>query len=190
MNTLHEAITNCVAGLRADGMQCEAALLTMKACVRHMVRNHSGADMPEILYSDPQFLGQRLGLDLLYDSNSDGDRRHFSLTSGFRSLDSPRGGTLLFDQGRSKTRLYANGGEVARFEMDTRSYEVSAGRRLSLDGDRPVTRLFVGYRRQEARFGGEREGEVVRLSADGVLEVEGPAGVLLRSVPAGAQPPG
>jgi hypothetical protein len=117
----------------------------------------------EILYSDPQFLGQRLGLDLLYDSNSDGDRRHFSLTSGFRSLDSPRGGTLLFDQGRSKTRLYANGGEVARFEMDTRSYEVSAGRRLSLDGDRPVTRLFVGYRRQEARFGG------VERSPDGFV---------------------
>jgi hypothetical protein len=99
----------------------------------------------------------------LYDSNSDGDRRHFSLTSGFRSLDSPRGGTLLFDQGRSKTRLYANGGEVARFEMDTRSYEVSAGRRLSLDGDRPVTRLFVGYRRQEARFGG------VERSPDGFV---------------------
>ena len=53
ISTLHDAIANCVAGLRADGMQCEAALLTMKACVRQMVRNHSGADVPEILYSDP-----------------------------------------------------------------------------------------------------------------------------------------
>jgi hypothetical protein len=117
----------------------------------------------EILYSDPQFLGRRLGLDVFYDSNSDGDRRHFSLTSGFRSLDSPRGGTLLFDQGSSKTRLYADGGEVARFGMETRFYEVSVGRRLSLEGDRPVTRLFVGYRRQEARFGG------VERSPDGFV---------------------
>jgi hypothetical protein len=107
----------------------------------------------EILYSDPQFLGRRLGLDLFYDHNSDGDRRYFSLTSGFRSLDSPAGGTLLFDQGSRKTRLYSNGSEVARFGMETRSYELSVGRRLSLEGNRPVTRLFAGYRRQEARFG-------------------------------------
>lgn len=112
----------------------------------------------EILYSDPQFLGRRLGLEVLYDSNSDGDRRHFSLTNGFRSLDSPAGGTLLYDQGSRKTRLYANGSEVARFGMDTRLFELSAGRRLSLEGDRPVVRLFAGYRRQEARFGSvERE---------------------------------
>jgi hypothetical protein len=112
----------------------------------------------EVLYSDPQFLGRRLGLDLFYDSNSDGDRRHFSLTSGFRSFDSPAGGTLLVDQASRKTRLYSNGSEVARFGMDTRFFEVSAGRRLSLEGDRPVVRLFAGYRRQEARFGSvERE---------------------------------
>jgi hypothetical protein len=114
----------------------------------------------EVRYSDPQFLGRRLGLDFLYGSNSDGDRRHFSLTSGFRSLDSPAGGTLLFDQGSRKTRLYADGSEVARFGMDTRFFELSAGRRLSLEGERPVARLFAGYRRQEARFGSvEREPE-------------------------------
>jgi len=107
----------------------------------------------QALYSDPQFLGRRLGLDLLYDSNSDGDRRHFFLTSGFRSLDSPAGGTLLFDQASRKTRLYGNGAEVARFGMDTRFFEVSGGRRLSLEGNRPVARLFAGYRREEARFG-------------------------------------
>jgi outer membrane protein assembly factor BamA len=107
----------------------------------------------QVLYSDPQFLGRRLGLDLLYDSNSDGDRRHFALTSGFRSLDSAAGGTLLYDQGSRKTRLYSGGSEVARFGMDTRFVEVSAGRRLSLEGNRPVVRLYAGYRRQEARFG-------------------------------------
>ncbi|MEW5931449.1 MAG: malto-oligosyltrehalose trehalohydrolase [Gemmatimonadota bacterium] len=34
---------------------------------------------------------------------------------------------------------------------------------------------------EEARFGGEREGEVVSVSADGVLEMEGPGAALLRS---------
>ncbi|MEO8578457.1 MAG: hypothetical protein ABI556_17225 [Gemmatimonadales bacterium] len=52
MENLHDAIRICVGGLRADGMQCEAALLTMKASVRHMVRNHVGSDTPEILHSD------------------------------------------------------------------------------------------------------------------------------------------
>lgn len=40
MENLHQAIIACVTGLRADGMQCEAALLTIKACVRHTARKH------------------------------------------------------------------------------------------------------------------------------------------------------
>ncbi len=107
----------------------------------------------EVLYSDPQFLGRRLSLDLLYDHNSDGDRRLFDFTSGFRSLDSPAGETLLYDQGRQQTRLYAEGSEIARFAMRTRSYELSGGQRLSAEGDRPVARLFAGYRREEVTFG-------------------------------------
>jgi hypothetical protein len=107
----------------------------------------------EALYSDPQFLGRRLALDLLYDSNSDGDRRHFSLESGFRSLDSPSGAVLSYDQGSRQTRLYSDGSELARFGMDTRSIELSGGRRLTPAGDRPVARLFAGYRREETTFG-------------------------------------
>ncbi|HEY3171426.1 MAG TPA: POTRA domain-containing protein [Thermoanaerobaculia bacterium] len=107
----------------------------------------------EVAYSDQQFLGRRLALDLLYDNSSDGDRRLFSLQSGFRSLDSPAGATLLYDQGRRQTRLYGEGREIARFGMQTRSFELSGGRRLSDEGDRPVTRLFAGYRREEERFG-------------------------------------
>ena len=53
MNALHDAIRTCVGGLRADGMQCEAALLTMKACVRHLARKHAGEGAPAFLYSDP-----------------------------------------------------------------------------------------------------------------------------------------
>lgn len=53
MDALHDAIRTCVGGLRADGMQCEAALLTMKACVRNIANKHAGADYPAFLYSDP-----------------------------------------------------------------------------------------------------------------------------------------
>jgi Surface antigen variable number repeat len=107
----------------------------------------------EVLYSDPQFLGRRLALDLFYGSNSDGDRRHFSLESGFRSLDSPSGAILAFDQGKRETRIYSEGSELARFGMDTRSVELSGGRRLTPAGDQPLLRLFAGYRREEASFG-------------------------------------
>ena len=102
----------------------------------------------QVLYSDPQFLGRRLGLDLLYDSNSDGDRRHFELTSGFRSLDSPAGGKLLYDQGSRKTRLYSDGSEVARFGMDTRFFEVSRETAALPGRNRPIVRLYAGYRRR------------------------------------------
>ena len=58
-------------------------------------------------------------------------------------------------------------------------------------GALPATRAPDGGRwepvlaTEEARFGGEREGEVVSVSADGVLEMEGPGAVLLRSQPQG-----
>jgi hypothetical protein len=46
MNDLHDAITACVASLKSEGMQCEAALLTMKACVRHCARKHQPSGAP------------------------------------------------------------------------------------------------------------------------------------------------
>lgn len=52
MDDLHEVIKSCVSSLRAEGMQCEAALVTMKACVRHIGSKHSSAGLAEILYSD------------------------------------------------------------------------------------------------------------------------------------------
>ena len=52
MNDLHEAITRCIVSLRDEGMQCEAALLTMKACVRHCARNHQKSGEHSGEYSD------------------------------------------------------------------------------------------------------------------------------------------
>ena len=53
MDNLHRAIGNCVRGLRADGMHCEAALLTMKASVRYMVRKNARESESGVLYAYP-----------------------------------------------------------------------------------------------------------------------------------------
>lgn len=53
MDNLHVAIANCVRGLRADGMRCEAALLTMKACVRHLARKNARETESGIVYAYP-----------------------------------------------------------------------------------------------------------------------------------------
>ena len=41
MDNLHDAIKACVVELRTDGMQCEAVILTIKSCVKHIARKHS-----------------------------------------------------------------------------------------------------------------------------------------------------
>lgn len=40
MRDLHDSVRECISSLRADGMQCESALLTMKACIRELNRKH------------------------------------------------------------------------------------------------------------------------------------------------------
>lgn len=52
MDNLHQAIRRCMTSLRADGMQCEAALLTMKACVRDCGRRHRNTGGHELTHSD------------------------------------------------------------------------------------------------------------------------------------------
>lgn len=41
MNDLHVTIGNCMHSLRADGMECEAALLTMKAFIKELGLKHA-----------------------------------------------------------------------------------------------------------------------------------------------------
>lgn len=36
MDDLHKSIGNCMKSLRTEGMECEAALITMKAFIRHI----------------------------------------------------------------------------------------------------------------------------------------------------------
>ena len=52
MDQLHLSIRHCMASLRGDGMQCEAALLTMKAFVRDVCLKHKRRGSSEMLHSD------------------------------------------------------------------------------------------------------------------------------------------
>jgi hypothetical protein len=52
MDDLHEAIKACVATLRADGMECEAAIVTIKSCVKHLASKHAIAGAYNVAGSD------------------------------------------------------------------------------------------------------------------------------------------
>jgi hypothetical protein len=119
-------------------------------------------DTRAIAYEDPQFLGRRLTLDVLYASMSDGERRKFALTRPFRSLETKSGSAAVYEDVRQSTRIYGGGSEIAQFESDARFLELSAGKRILADSIRPIARLTAGYRREEAKFSFE-EGLVSAL---------------------------
>jgi hypothetical protein len=122
-------------------------------------------DTRAIAYEDPQFLGRRLTLDVLYASMSDGERQKFALILPFRSLEAKSGGAAIYDELRQSTRIYGGGSEIAQFESDTRLIELSAGKRILADSIRPIARLTAGYRREEASFAFE-EGMAEALPAE------------------------
>ena len=105
-----------------------------------------------VSFEDPQFLGRRLSLDLLYETSTDGDRRRFRLARPFRSLDSTSAANFLFDDAGSEVRIYSDGAESDRFAIRDRRLELSAARRLTPSGSRPILRLWGGYRREETFF--------------------------------------
>lgn len=52
MNDLHETIGRCMKSLRADGMECEAALLTMKAFIRELGIKNRRIASGDVLHTD------------------------------------------------------------------------------------------------------------------------------------------
>ena len=52
MNELQASIHNCVVSLRDDGMQCEQALLTMKAFVKELAGKHRRRGSFEMQHTD------------------------------------------------------------------------------------------------------------------------------------------
>jgi hypothetical protein len=52
MNELHASISKCMSSLRSDGMECEAALLTMKAFIRELGIKHKRAGSEEFFQTE------------------------------------------------------------------------------------------------------------------------------------------
>ena len=52
MDQLQFSIRHCMDSLRGDGMQCEAALLTMKAFVKEVCLKHKQRGSTDMLHSD------------------------------------------------------------------------------------------------------------------------------------------
>ena len=51
MVALRDAVTDCVVALREEGMQCEAAMLTMKAYTRHTAYIHRAVGSDASIWS-------------------------------------------------------------------------------------------------------------------------------------------
>src|SRR5678815_4750650 len=58
MVNLHDAVTVCVAALKAEGMECEAALLTMKAYTRHIAYLHREPGLDRSMWSADLLIGE------------------------------------------------------------------------------------------------------------------------------------
>src|SRR5688572_7130474 len=52
MDQLQLTVRHCMASLRTDGMQCEAALLTMKAFIKDICVKYKRRGSTEMLHSD------------------------------------------------------------------------------------------------------------------------------------------
>ncbi len=126
----------------------------------------------EIAYGDPHLLGGSLTLDLLYASNSDGDRKRIALSHPFRSLATRWQASSSYDAGRRETRLYAGGLETGRFRTNSRRFELGAGRALTDPAGARVVRAGGGYRREEAShdpIGDTPRGDIPADRRDGFL---------------------
>jgi hypothetical protein len=60
MSELRDAIRNCMVSLREDGMQCEQALLTMKAFVRDATIRHKRGGS-RVLHPSERLMEQVIG---------------------------------------------------------------------------------------------------------------------------------
>lgn len=52
MNELHDSISKCMISLRSDGMECESALLTMKAFIRELGVKQKRNGSEEFFHTD------------------------------------------------------------------------------------------------------------------------------------------
>ncbi|MCX5794055.1 MAG: BamA/TamA family outer membrane protein [Elusimicrobia bacterium] len=108
----------------------------------------------DLRYTDPRLLATRLRLSALAARTSHGDSTGLDLARPFYALDTPyaygAGWTRLIDE----DTLYRSGQNYSQFLEYTRSFMLSAGRRLG-SGEALTQRLEAGWLYSKSRFDSE-----------------------------------
>jgi hypothetical protein len=111
----------------------------------------------QLLYEDPQLFDGAAVLQLAAGINSDGTHYRVHVGREFRTVDTPWGATVTLEQNAFDTRIWNSAVETARWQTQARFGEISAGRLLTPEGGRPLTRVFAGFRYQERNFAEDPE---------------------------------
>ena len=109
-------------------------------------------------YVDPQLLGSRTSLGLLYADNDDGRRQRLALGQPFYALATRRSWFLLVDDDKRTDKLYQRGESVAAFRVEENQYQLSAGWLVDRQAH-SATRSLLGFRWHQETFS-EDPGEI------------------------------
>ncbi len=129
-----------------------------------------GIDRDSLLtrYEDPNLLGSRSRLSVVFSDNSDGENWRFALGLPFFALDSRRALGLAASSDRRVVPLYRRGLVVDRFFQESRHFEVFRGFSRGLVGDR-THRWTLGLTFEEERFSSAPASELAATEPTVVL---------------------
>jgi outer membrane protein assembly factor BamA len=110
-------------------------------------RQHSDA----YSYSDPRFMGTRLGLGATHARTQDGDSDSVDLSKPYYSLDSDHAVGLSFGDSNAVGTLFSAGAESSKYFERDRTIDAAYGRRLSADRFF-IQRVEAGWYEQDDSF--------------------------------------
>lgn len=113
----------------------------------------------QIEYRDPNVLGSRWTLDLLYADNDDGRLEKYSLQRPFYALDTRWRFGLNVLQDERVDKLYERGDSVSEFRTTENQYQISGGYSPGLERGKTI-RYGLGFEWYESQYEPE-PGEVV-----------------------------
>jgi len=103
-------------------------------------------------YHDPNTGWHQTNLGLIYENNSDGDRRFFTFNRPYFSLTTPNAGGFTYEQFDQEDTLYDEGDEVDKIGHSASRSEIYFGGKLGLTRDKNIHRWNLGYSREEDSF--------------------------------------
>lgn len=103
-------------------------------------------------YRDPNTGWHQTNLALIYENNSDGDRRFFSFNRPYFSLTTPNAGGFTYEQFDQEDTLHNEGDEVDKIGHSANRSEIYFGGKMGLATDKNIHRWNLGYTREEDTF--------------------------------------